>query len=202
MRLPACFPIIFLLLLSSIILPMVHANSVVGTVKLTVINRPPLITDITILPKAAYPDAELRCSVSINDEQSDKVSVSYTWMINGVESREKTDVLVGFRAGDNVSCEASPTDVEGLPGDSKNAKIRILVPSTTLKMTKSVLSVFTKNATFEKSAELSADGLSGVTAYVVYENGGVPSLLGLIAVLLGITALLLMTFFLRRRVKS
>jgi hypothetical protein len=191
--------LIFMLIL---LLPVVHANSVVGVVKLTVLNRPPAITTIEILPKEAYSDAILTCALAVNDEQADKVFVSYAWIVNGNESMEKTGKLIGFRAEDNISCEAFPSDVEGLSGESKSAEKVILTPSASLRITKGVLRLFTKNASYEKSAELNADGISGVTGYVVYENGGIPSLLGLIAVLLCISALLLTTLVLRHRMKK
>src|SRR3989344_4385826 len=63
---------------------------------LSVINEPPVVTEVQLTPRNVYTDSVLECLAKINDEQLDRVKLHYAWTINGKETVTKGYKLSGF----------------------------------------------------------------------------------------------------------
>ena len=117
--------IILILLSSFAIASPVEVVSDVGIVNLTIINRPPVITDIFFSPDSAFEDSKLECIAIINDENLDEIQLVYKWYINNELIETKENYLTGFNENDLVKCEVTPIDNKNVSGETKNILINI-----------------------------------------------------------------------------
>jgi hypothetical protein len=155
-----------------------------GTIKLTIENRPPVITSLTILPSEPYFDSVLECVAEIEDETPDTVAVDYKWYKNGILQ----DVTSGkFQGQDNdeITCIATPTDALGLTGESKAADTKILPSPFHVKIMKPALGIMGIDANAEELTK--GTSMSAVTGMVVGRGSSEITLV----FLLGIFALIL-----------
>ena len=96
-----------------------------GLVLLTIVNRPPVITDIHFKPEVAFEDTELECVVAVNDENPDETTLTYKWYLNNELIEESSNHFTGFNKGDLVKCEVTPIDKETVSGKTKSASMVI-----------------------------------------------------------------------------
>ncbi len=117
--------IILLILLLS--LQLVTAASVqYGEIKLTVLNRPPIIKTINILPEEPHYDSILECFTEINDETPETVVYEYEWYKNDVLLEEKSGKLSNVNDNDIIKCSVTLTDDLGETSGKKTAETIIL----------------------------------------------------------------------------
>lgn len=96
-----------------------------GIITLTIVNRPPVITNLHLSPDTAFEDTILECIPIINDERTDEVKLIYKWYINNVFVETSGSSLAGFDKNDLVRCEVTPIDNEGVFGGTKSVSITI-----------------------------------------------------------------------------
>lgn len=86
------------------------SNVETGKVHLSVINNPPIITNVAILP-AAYEGTVLNCEVDFEDEL-ENINLNYKWYRNDSLIYDQGSALPPsyFDEGDVVTCEVIPYD--------------------------------------------------------------------------------------------
>jgi len=124
-------PFLILVLYSSFI----SANSVdvvydTGIVFLSIVNRPPVITDIYFNPETAFEGSRLECVTIVNDEDTEEIKLIYKWYLNNKLIETSNNHLTGFNENDLVKCEVTPVDSKGAIGETKSSITTISKKST------------------------------------------------------------------------
>lgn len=174
------------------------ANEQTGSVAISIINRPPKITDVSVVPENAYPDSVLRCVPVVEDERVDEVFFEYEWRVNGELSVEENSEFINARAGDVVECSVIGYDNQGAWSNTVSASVSILEPSQRLKLTRAILGVF-EDADYEKAAEIEDAG--GITGYVVYEGMGEQNVKWTLGIIVFLVTVINLNLVLRHRNK-
>ena len=73
-------------------------------------NALPSVLSVSIYPAVAAPTDLLSAIVSTGDSDGDSVSVSYEWLVNGVEVGNESTLTDAFGVGDNVLVRVRPND--------------------------------------------------------------------------------------------
>ena len=85
-----------------------------GSDVVTIANTVPSITSVTILPTAAYEGSTLTCLAGgWSDADGDAPDYTYQWIVDGNVVSGATDPTLDgddFDKGDDVECQATPTD--------------------------------------------------------------------------------------------
>ena len=79
----------------------------------TIVNTPPQVTSVALTPSEVYTNDTLTATVSTSDDDSDVVTVSYAWYVDGSLVGETGSSLSGvtyFDKGQDVYVEAMPND--------------------------------------------------------------------------------------------
>ncbi len=157
-----------------------------GKINLTVVNRPPSINSLSILPEQPYYDSVLECKAVIDDETPEKVSLEYKWYSNGVLLEASTGELIGMKDNNLIRCEATPTDTEGEKGETKIAEIKILESPARVKIIKPLMNMAGINVSVQELKEETAmSALTGmVTGRTNYSNIAVLFFLSIFALIL------------------
>ncbi|MFH1398806.1 MAG: hypothetical protein ABIG95_01725 [Candidatus Woesearchaeota archaeon] len=170
-----------LALMALLLLTSVAAKSVdYGYVTVTIINRPPRITNLTILPEA-YEDTILSCTAKVEDEIPERVTIVYEWYKNGQQVLQPKG-----KPGDTLSCKALPIDANNLTGEP-------VIVSTNIK--KMPLSV--RLQTFALSMSEAAKQTPPVTGFVTGELTSQTSYSGVLFLLLILLILINIIIFVR-----
>ena len=138
-----------------------------GYITISIINRPPRITKLTILPQEVYPDSILNCDVELIDERPNKVILHYKWYINGILTNLTS--ISGLKPGDIVTCKVIPEDSEGLKGKEVSVTKIVKRMPARIKFMKYVINSAGINATTEKVVSLYKEGFGSITGFVVKE---------------------------------
>ncbi len=80
-------------------------TSTTGTARVTVTNRAPVATGVTITPEAPASFEEVRCAVDgVADPDGDAVGVTYRWEVDGVAAGEGDTLPAPFPVGATLTC--------------------------------------------------------------------------------------------------
>ncbi len=155
-------------------------------INIEVINRPPSIKSLSILPDEPYYDSVLECNAIVDDEQPKEVSFEYTWYKNDVLLEDKTGKLDNLNDNDRIKCEALPIDKYGEKGETKIAEITILPSPIRVKIIKPILNIAGVKINAKELKE--STEMSAITGMVTGSNGNSQItlffLLGIFAVIL------------------
>jgi hypothetical protein len=77
-----------------------------------IINSPPVISKVKILPEVFKPGDALSLEVSTSDVDGDEVTISYEWTKNGEPAGNNKRIEAPLRRGDKVSVKITPFDGE------------------------------------------------------------------------------------------
>jgi hypothetical protein len=77
-----------------------------------IINAPPEISTITILPDVFRPGDTLRVEAEGSDADGDEITISYAWTKNGKPAGRSSAIEGLLKRGDKVSVEITPFDGE------------------------------------------------------------------------------------------
>ena len=198
---------LLILLLSLIVLSEIATAEQVQYAKINieVINRPPNIKSLFILPDEPYYDSVLECNAIVDDEQPREVSFEYKWYKNDVLLEEKTGKLAKLNDNDRIKCEALPIDKYGEKGEIKTAEITILPSPIRVKIIKPILNMAGVKINAKELKE--STEMSAITGMVTGSNGNSQItlffLLGIFAVILIILNLFgLIMAAKRKKIKS
>jgi hypothetical protein len=183
--------LIFLLMISQISASVV----VYGTIKINVMNRPPRIVSLKIIPETAYYDSTISCIPSIDDETPETVSMDYTWKINSVKQENRKNSLSEFDENDTVECTALATDETGLISEPVTSKIIIYPAPANIVFVKSLVSL----AGFKSETSEIVAGANLITGMVAGNKSGGLDLLPLIVLT---AVMLLMNIFLLSKIRK
>lgn len=104
-----------------------HApGSTVSSPAVTVVNTPPEVSAITIVPDPAYTNSPIRCEVDTEDDDDDVVQLSYAWFLNDAEligEVAPTLPLFTADADDTLRCEVVADD--GLDTTDASATVTV-----------------------------------------------------------------------------
>lgn len=98
-----------------------------GSVK--ILNSPPVIQEISIEPKTAFANNDLKVIVKGFDPDGDFIYYNFRWEKNGVElSEENKEILKqgNFKKGDTITVTVTPDDREVTGEPKKSVPITIL----------------------------------------------------------------------------
>ena len=110
-------------------------------IKLEVINRPPVIKSIQILPEHPHYDSILECFTEIDDENPETLTYEYEWYKNNVLLEEKSNTLSGVSDNDVIKCSVTLTDDYSEKSKTETAETIIIVSPLRVKIIKPVLSM-------------------------------------------------------------
>lgn len=85
----------------------------VQTAALTVVNTPPVISDVFVRPQPALPGDRLEARVEVADPDGDRIDLVFRWLRNGVVVKEGDEPVLdtsGFAPKDLVIVEVIPRD--------------------------------------------------------------------------------------------
>lgn len=87
-------------------------NSLPLFAQVSIDNGPPVISSLTITPDPATTVDDLSVLVSVSDPEGDAITLSYVWMVNGVDQLNNTTFLSSstFQKSDTVSLMVTPSD--------------------------------------------------------------------------------------------
>jgi hypothetical protein len=201
------------LLLIGLIIAFLSCHIVLGEisvskayVKVTIINDPPEIVDMSLGPKRYYEDVDLQCSAITEDKQDDVAMLEFRWYRNGELLDVTTDTLGEeyFRKGDLIVCEITPRDEQDI-GKAKNITALIRAIPLNTRITKTMLAALGVIADSSKIESVRAEkGLAGITGFAVQEIQKNPAglrgsfLVLLLVVLVVVNLNLVMRYILRR----
>ena len=179
----------FALLLILLIVSQISLAATVqyANISVTVLNRPPEIMSITILPEEAYYDSVLECVAEVSDEVPEKVSLEYRWHKNGELLGEEGKKLKDVKDNDEIRCEATPIDMHGEKGEMKSAEIKIFPMPVGIKVIKPVLNfVGVETSARELQQSISMNAVTGMVTGGGAGNSGITVLflLGIFAIIL------------------
>lgn len=113
------YVVVFLVCLANVL----ASNVATAEVHVSVINDPPVITAVSILPEA-YEGASLDCEAAFQDEL-EKINLNYKWYKNGaLIGKERILHSSNFDVGDVVTCEVVPNDFVQ-DGEAKSISVDI-----------------------------------------------------------------------------
>jgi len=78
----------------------------------TVVNAPPELTKVKIMPEVFNPGDRLYIDAAATDVDEDDVSISYEWTFNGESAGSSKEINTDIKRGDNVSVKVTPYDGE------------------------------------------------------------------------------------------
>jgi hypothetical protein len=116
---------ILVILILNINVSKADLSTITGKVSMEILNSPPAITYISIVPELAYEGDILECIVKIADQHAESVIIEYKWYVNNYLVSQDSKLLEGFKRDDSVFCKAKPTDREGAVGETKTFFITI-----------------------------------------------------------------------------
>jgi len=95
----------------------------------TVVNAPPELTRVKIMPEVLKPGDRLYIDAAADDIDGDDVSMSYEWTFNGEPAGSGKEINTEIKRGDKLSVKVTPYDGEtyGRPV-TLNREIRNLPP--------------------------------------------------------------------------
>ncbi|MFT7521868.1 MAG: hypothetical protein ACI9MC_004020, partial [Kiritimatiellia bacterium] len=104
-------------------------TTVVATT-ITIKNASPTISTVSISPTVAYTDTTISGSVAATDPDSDKLSTTWTWTINGSSSGVVSSSIDGskIKRGDKVQAFATVSD--GTDSDGPNGSNVVTIKNT------------------------------------------------------------------------
>jgi hypothetical protein len=91
-------------------------------------NQRPSIAVPTISPELLFTDGTASCATPTPvDPENDPTTVTLRWLIDDVDTGVTTPTLAGswFDKGDNLSCEATPADLEGPGAPALSPKVTV-----------------------------------------------------------------------------
>lgn len=87
--------------------------STAGTASVTVLNSPPVLTRVALVPDPAFVDTDLLCDVEASDPDSDAITLTYAWEVRGApfpDAEGPTLPAGTAQAGDEVRCAVTAFD--------------------------------------------------------------------------------------------
>ncbi len=78
--------------------------------EITIKNSPPAVADAKLSPRIPRVDSVLQISVKARDADSDIVSYSYEWTLNGNFAGEENYLEAAFKRGDEITISITPYD--------------------------------------------------------------------------------------------
>ncbi|MDP2311291.1 MAG: hypothetical protein Q8P41_00185 [Pseudomonadota bacterium] len=78
----------------------------------TISNTAPVMASVALTPTSADESSTLTCTPAASDADSDAVTYTYAWYVNGTANARTSSTLTGtyFDGGDSVYCRVTPTD--------------------------------------------------------------------------------------------
>lgn len=109
------------------------------------VNRPPVVSELTLAPKVVIPGIPVRVEVKTSDPDQDDVRLDYIWKINGEVVSEQIGEqfdTTGLRKGDLLTVSVIPDDgkEKGQPRESNGILIQNCPPEITSTPTASLSS--------------------------------------------------------------
>ncbi len=141
-----------------------------GEVRIRVVNKPPTITKINILPEEPYYDDVLQCHIEVDDESPETVSFDYKWYVNKKLQNRKGSTFFIFDETDNITCIATPTDQHDLQGRTKKAITKINTAPIHVKALKPTLNLAGIQVSAKEITESTSMGT--ITGMVTGEREG------------------------------
>lgn len=134
----------------------------------TVLNSPPVISQLQLGPTTAFTEDTLVCTPTATDADNDSLSLTYTWQINGNTHAETSNFLAPGEAvyNDVVSCTATASD--GTASDtraSNTVTIGNTAPTTTAPTLTPNMAFEATTLTCNPGAFADADGNSVTPIY-------------------------------------
>jgi hypothetical protein len=195
--------LVITILLALLLMPTVSAATIgYGYIIISIVNRPPEITSVSLSPNQPYPDSVLECSAEVDDESPDTVEYVYEWYKNGVLLGENSGELSGFEANDEITCSVKIIDMHDDESELVSVTTHVLEPDVETKMVKTVLKAAGVDRSYEESAELKEEGLLAVTGFVVSEGAKGGGGIGLLLVGIFVLILINLNLVLRYRWKK
>ena len=78
----------------------------------TIVNAPPEITRVKIMPEVFSPGDRLYIDAAADDIDEDDVSIGYEWTLNGEPAGSGREINAEIKRGDKLSVEVTPYDGE------------------------------------------------------------------------------------------
>lgn len=194
-----------LLLILLLSLQLVTAASVqYGEIKLTVLNRPPIIKTIKILPEEPHYDSVLECFTEVNDETPETIVYEYEWYKDDILLEEKSNTLAEVHDNDIIRCSVILIDDFGESSKKKTAETIILTSPVRVRIIKPVLNL----AGIEISAKevKESTSMNAITGMVTgqRETSGITLIfvLGIFMFILVLINTVGLTIRIKRKIKS
>jgi hypothetical protein len=95
----------------------------------TIINAPPELSRVKIMPEVFKPDDKLYIDATAVDIDGDDVSITYEWTLNGEPASSTKEITAEIKRGDKLSVKITPYDGETYGSSiTLNREIRNLPP--------------------------------------------------------------------------
>jgi len=113
-----------------------EAGSPVASSAVTIVNTPPVISDVSLAPTELFTDDALTATVEADDIDGDEISFTYTWLVDGSEVAGETSATLpgsAFSKGDEVSVRVTPNDgdEDGTAVTSSSVEVQNSTPTFT-----------------------------------------------------------------------
>jgi hypothetical protein len=110
------------------------SGDAVASPEMEILNSPPSISSVEIMPEVALPDDEVEAVAEVNDSDDDSVAIRYLWIVNGEASEETSSNLFstqGLKRGDRLVVRATPedSDSQGEPASSAEVSLQNRPPT-------------------------------------------------------------------------
>jgi hypothetical protein len=137
-------------------------TTAIGKVRINILNSPPIIQKMQIIPEELYPDSIAECTADVMDELPLEVKYYYRWYKNDVLLKENSKNLQNFNENDKITCKIIPEDLHGVKGLVKNISANIKEIPVQVKIMKPVLnSVGIETTTAELLKQTSMKSITG-----------------------------------------
>ena len=140
----------------------------------TIANTAPVISAVSLTPTAAYETSTFTCAPTSSDTDSDTVSYTYAWYVNGTLKTPTSSTLTGtyFSKGDSVYCKVTPSDGydAGIAVSSSAVTVQNTAPSGAVATLTPTTAYEATTLTCAGSAATDVDGDTVSYAYTWYVN--------------------------------